>query len=276
MMPLKSDKRMPFENAEAVSTMPSDGKEQSHDVAIRVKGLRKVFVSYFDRPATFKERVVRFGRVRPAEVVALNNISFEISKGECVAIIGPNGSGKTTLLATIAGIYKPTSGICEVFGKTVAMLGVAGGFHPELTVYENLLFVGISMGMSIAEVNKKLNSIIEFAQLEGVLNAPVRTLSTGMSIRLGFSLGIHASPQILLLDEQLQATDEHFQSKALRKLREINEMGVTILFVTHYLPWVKSLASRAIWLEHGEVRMDGPPEDVVEAYIKASHPLLGT
>ncbi|MCS7253505.1 MAG: ATP-binding cassette domain-containing protein [Armatimonadota bacterium] len=243
--------------------------------AIQVRQLRKVFTSYFDRPGTLKETILRLGRAKAAQVVALNGISFDVSFGESVAIIGPNGSGKTTLLAILAGVYKPTSGECVVRGKVVAMLGVAGGFHPELTVLDNLLFVGVTMGMSISEVNEKLESILDFAELDRVLNAPIRTLSTGMCIRLGFSLGIHASPQILLIDEQLQATDEHFQSKALSKLRELNENGVTLIFVTHYLPWVQTLASRVIWLEHGVIRMDGVPRDVVDAYLKASHSLMG-
>lgn len=248
---------------------------QSDGIAIRVRDLHKVFTSYFDRPSTVKETIVRLGRARTAQVRALNGISFDVRCGESVAIIGPNGSGKTTLLAILAGVYKPTSGECTVRGKTVAMLGVAGGFHPELTVLDNLLFVGVTMGMSISETMGKLESILEFSELEGVINAPTRTLSTGMCIRLGFSLGIHASPQILLIDELLQATDEHFQTKALSKLRELNEDGVTLIFVTHYLPWVKALASRVIWLENGVIKMDGPPKDVVEAYLKASHSLMG-
>lgn len=247
----------------------------SDSIAIRVSNLRKVFTSYFDRPSTIKETIVRLGRAKTAQVVALNGISFDVHCGESVAIIGPNGSGKTTLLAILAGVYKPTSGECIVRGKTVAMLGVAGGFHPELTVLDNLLFVGVTMGMSISEIAGKLKSILEFAELEGVINAPMRTLSTGMSIRLGFSLGIHASPQILLIDELLQATDEYFQGKALSKLRELNENGVTLIFVTHYLPWVRALASRVIWLEQGIIKMDGSPKDVVEAYLKASHSLMG-
>lgn len=258
---------MAFKHADS-ATLPSE-------IVIRVRELRKVFTSYFDRPGTLKETIVRFGRAKTAHVVALNGISFDIRAGESVAIIGPNGSGKTTLLAILSGVYKPTSGLCEVHGKVVAMLGVSGGFHPELTALDNLLFVGVSMGMNISEVKGKIPSILEFAEIGDVLNAPVRTLSTGMCIRLGFSLGIHASPQIMLVDEQLQATDERFQEKALRKLRELNRDGMTLLFVTHYLPWVRELASRVIWLERGVIRMDGSPKEVVDAYIRASHSLIG-
>lgn len=246
-----------------------------NNVVIHIRDLRKVFASYFDRPATLKEAIVHLGGWRKAQVVALKGISLDIRAGENVAIIGPNGSGKTTLLAIIAGVYQPTSGTRQVHGRVTAMLGVAGGFHSELTVLDNLLFVGASMGMSLTEVRERLPSILEFAELNDVLNAPVRTLSTGMCIRLGFSLGIHANPDILLIDEQMQATDEHFQAKSLAKLKELNAAGKTILFVTHYLPWVRELASRVIWLEEGSIRMDGDPEDVINAYLKASHQLFG-
>ncbi len=238
------------------------------DCAIRVRDVWKVFRSYHTQPRTLKEAVLTFGRWRPVEIVALRGISLDIHFGELVGIIGRNGSGKTTLLATIAGIYEPTKGSVETFGRVVALLGVTGGFHPELTAEENLLFVGTVLGLPLREVRRRLPDIFAFAELEGFERAPIRTYSLGMTVRLGFALGIHSDPDILLVDEQLQSADAPFQRKALSALQELYQQGKVVVLVTHELTWVEQIALRAIWLDKGSVVMDGDPAQVVSSYLQ--------
>jgi ABC-type polysaccharide/polyol phosphate transport system ATPase subunit len=204
------------------------------------------------------------------EVAALRGISLDIHFGELVGIIGRNGSGKTTLLATIAGIYEPTKGSVETFGRVVALLGVTGGFHPELTAEENLLFVGTVLGLPLREVRRRLPDIFAFAELDGFERAPIRTYSLGMTVRLGFALGIHSDPDILLVDEQLQSADVPFQQKALSALQALHRQGKAVVLVTHELTWVEQIATRAIWLDKGSIVMDGDPAQVVPSYLQGT------
>ncbi|MER3501350.1 MAG: hypothetical protein IMHGJWDQ_000451 [Candidatus Fervidibacter sp.] len=239
-------------------------------LAVRVRDVWKVFRTYHAVPRTLKEAVLSFRRWKPAEVTALRGVSLDISFGEIVGIVGRNGSGKTTLLAIIAGIYQPTSGSVETFGRVVALLGVTGGFHPELTAEENLLFVGTVLGIPLAEMRRRLPFVFEFADLTGFEHAPMRTYSLGMTVRLGFALGMHVDADIFLVDEQLQSTDAAFQRKALRTLQRLREQGKAILLVTHELAWVTEIATRAVWLDRGEIRLLGHPEEVVAAYLQES------
>ena len=238
------------------------------DCAVRLRDVWKVFRSYHAQPRTLKEAVLTFGRWRPVEVVALRGISLDIHFGELIGIIGRNGAGKTTLLATIAGIYEPTKGSVETFGRVVALLGVTGGFHPELTAEENLLFVGTVLGLPLREVRRRLPDIFAFAELEGFERAPIRTYSLGMTVRLGFALGIHSDPDILLVDEQLQSADAPFQQKALSALQALCRQGKAVVLVTHELTWVEQIATRAIWMDKGSIVMDGDPAQVVPSYLQ--------
>jgi len=243
---------------------------QSGQVAIRLSNVWKVFRSYRAVPRTLKEALLSFGKWKPVEVVALKGIDLEVRFGELLGIIGRNGSGKTTLLATIAGIYQPTDGTVETFGRVVALLGVTGGFHPELTAEENLLFVGTVLGIPLAEMVRRLPSIFEFAELVGYEQAPMRTYSLGMTVRLGFALGMHVDADIFLVDEQLQSTDAAFQQKALSALQQLQSQGKAVVLVTHELDWVRQIATRVIWLDKGQIRADGKPEEVVSDYLRAS------
>lgn len=243
---------------------------QAEQIAVRLRDVWKVFRSYRTIPRTLKESFLLFGRWKPAEVTALQGVSLEVRFGELVGIIGRNGSGKTTLLATIAGIYLPTRGSVETFGRVVALLGVTGGFHPELTAEENLLFVGTVLGVSLKEMRQRLPAIFDFAELSGYEQAPMRTYSLGMTVRLGFALGIHADADIFLVDEQLQSTDASFQTKALQALKGLREQGKAVILVTHELHWVTQIATRAIWLDRGKIMADGKPEEVVNAYLSSS------
>lgn len=241
---------------------------QKGQIAVKLRNVWKVFRSYRTIPRTLKEALFSFGRWKPVEVTALRGVSLDIHFGELVGIVGRNGSGKTTLLATIAGIYQPTKGTVETFGRVVALLGVTGGFHPELTAEENLLFVGTVLGVPLGEMRERLSKIFEFAELVGYEQAPMRTYSLGMTVRLGFALGVHADADIFLVDEQLQSTDASFQSKALKALQDLQKQGKAVVLVTHELPWVMQIATRAIWFDKGEVIIDGTPEEVVNAYLK--------
>lgn len=236
-------------------------------IAVSLNDVWKVFKSYHAQPRTVKEAVLSLKRWQPVEVTALKGVSLEIRFGELVGIIGKNGSGKTTLLATIAGIYEPTKGTVETFGRVIALLGVTGGFHPELTAEENLLFVGTVLGVPLQEMRKRLPSIFAFSELNGFEQAPMRTYSLGMTVRLGFALGIHTDPDILLVDEQLQSTDVAFQKRALEALREMHQQGKAVVFVTHELDWIKQIATRTIWLDKGVVKADGEPSEVVDKYL---------
>lgn len=241
-----------------------------NQVAIRLHNVWKVFRSYRTAPRTLKEAILSFGKWKPAEVTALRGINLEIRFGELVGVIGRNGSGKTTLLATIAGIYQPTEGKVETFGRIAALLGVTGGFHPELTAEENLLFVGAVLGVPSEVMKKRLSSIFEFAELNGYEQAPLRTFSLGMIVRMGFALGMHVDADIFLVDEQLQSTDVAFQRKALSSLQQLQSQGKAVVLVTHELEWVRQIATRAIWLDKGQIRADGPPDEVISTYICAS------
>jgi len=243
---------------------------QAARLAIKLRDVWKVFRSYRTVPRTLKEAFLSFGRWKPAEVTALQGINLDIYFGELVGVVGRNGSGKTTLLATIAGIYQPTRGSVETFGRVVALLGVTGGFHPELTAEENLLFVGTVLGVPLREMRQRLPAIFDFAELKGYEQAPMRTYSLGMVVRLGFALGIHADADIFLVDEQLQSTDVSFQNKALGALKDLRERGKAVVLVTHELPWVTQIATRAIWLDRGRIVAEGKPEEVVNAYLMSS------
>lgn len=240
------------------------------DVAVRLHDVWKVFRSYHAQPRTVKEAVLTFGRWRPVEIVALRGITLDIHFGELVGIIGRNGSGKTTLLATVAGIYEPTKGSVQTFGRVVALLGVAGGFHPELTAEENLLFVGTVLGIPLAEMRRRLPAIFDFAELNGFEHAPLRTYSRGMVVRLGFALGVNADADTFLVDEQLESTDAAFQRKALQALQNLQHQGKAIVLVTHELEWVEQIATRAIWLDKGILQVDGVPSEVIARYLQSS------
>ncbi len=238
--------------------------------AIRLQNLWKVFKSYQAQPRSLKEAILSFRRRRPVEVVALCGITAEFRFGEVTGIIGRNGSGKTTLLAVICGIYEPTEGHVESHGRIVALLGVTGGFHPELTAVENLLFAGTVLGLTLPQVRQKLRAIFEYAELTGFEDAPTRTYSQGMLVRLGFSLGIHSNADILLIDEQLQSTDIPFQNKALETLMQLRDQGKCILLVTHETSWLERIADRVLWLDKGSLVADGTPSHVIANYLARS------
>jgi lipopolysaccharide transport system ATP-binding protein len=198
---------------------------------------------------------------------ALKDVSFEIRAGETVGIIGRNGAGKSTLLKILARITPPTSGRGETHGRVGSLLEVGTGFHPELTGKENIMLAGAIMGMSRAEVQKRFNDIVEFADLAKFLETPVKRYSTGMYMRLAFSVAAHLEPEILLVDEVLAVGDAAFQKKCLGRMEELSGTGRTVLFVSHSMPSVLRLCPRVIFLDGGHVAVDGTASSVIEEYM---------
>jgi ABC-type polysaccharide/polyol phosphate transport system ATPase subunit len=197
---------------------------------------------------------------------ALRDVSFDIEAGESVAILGPNGAGKSTLLSIIVGVTSPTSGTVWCQGLVGALLELGTGFHPDLTGIENIQLNASLLGLSRAEIRAKLSSIIEFSELQEFIDEPVRTYSSGMIARLGFSVAVHVDPDVLILDEVLSVGDQNFRRKCEEKIHQFAREKKTLLFVSHGLETVLAMCRRAIWLEQGRIRQDGPAEEVVRNY----------
>jgi lipopolysaccharide transport system ATP-binding protein len=200
---------------------------------------------------------------------ALDDVSLEVQKGEAVGIIGPNGSGKSTLLGLIAGVIGPQTGTVEVRGRVAPLLELGAGFHYELTGYENIVLNGVLMGLTRRQVAARMDAIVEFSGLEASLNEPLRTYSSGMVARLGFSVAVHLDPDILLIDEILAVGDTHFQARCYERLEEFRRQGITFVMVSHALAEIRYLCDRVVWLEAGKIRMQGKPDEVIAAYEKS-------
>lgn len=209
----------------------------------------------------------------PEEFWVLNDVSFELRRGETLGIIGHNGAGKSTMLKHLSGIMEPTRGTVEVNGRLSALIEVGAGFHPDLTGRENVFLNGVILGMTRAEVKRKFDEIVEFAGLEDFIDTPVKRYSSGMFARLGFSVAAHLEPDILVIDEVLSVGDFAFQRKGLEKMRAIAKSGATVIFVSHNLQAVAEFCQRGILLEKGRVVADGPTDQIVRRYLDtaASH-----
>jgi len=248
------------------------GGEKTVEAAIRFDSVSKRFVLHQGRPRSLQELILSFPQRRdngqPEEFWALRDVSFEVTPGETVGIIGPNGAGKSTVLKLISRIIEPTSGRIEVKGRVGALLELGAGFHPDLTGRENIYLNGSILGLSRAQIQRKLDEIIAFAELERFIDVPVKHYSSGMYVRLGFSVAVHTDPEILLVDEVLAVGDQNFQHKCLERIMEIQQQGVTICFVSHDLGAVRRLCSHAIWLDDGAIRAAGDVEDTISAYLR--------
>lgn len=232
--------------------------------------LRDVLMNILCSPLSFlKSRAKKLvGREKKDVFWALKNVSINIQKGEIVGMVGPNGAGKSTLLKILNRITDPTSGEVVIHGKISSLLEVGTGFHPELTGRENIFFSGAILGMKRKEIIAKFNDIVKFAEIEKFLDVPVKRYSSGMHVRLAFSVAAHMEPDILLIDEVLAVGDISFQKKCLQKIHEVAKRDKrTILFVSHNLDAVQSLCGRTIYLERGEVKMVGPTNEVVAEYL---------
>lgn len=240
--------------------------------AVEVENVSKRFRRQNVQPSTtLKTALVDFlvrrrKREGDARFRVLRGISFAVMRGQSVGIIGRNGSGKSTLLKLLAGIYRPDAGRITVHGKVGALLELGAGFHPEFTGRENVLINGIVLGLSKREVRQRFDAIVRFAELEAFIDEPVKTYSSGMYTRLGFSVAIHADPEILLIDEILAVGDEGFQQKCLDKMTELRHQGKTIIMVSHDLTAVERWSDEALWLEDGVIRERGSPRRVIDLY----------
>lgn len=235
---------------------------------IEIKDLSKSFRLYTRKTESAIERFLMLKRSRYEILWALKNVNLTVEKGKVVGIIGPNGSGKSTLLKVLSMIYRPDSGEFKVVGNVAALLELGAGFHPELTGRENIFLNGSILGLSRREIKAKFNEIVEFSGLEKFLDTPIKNFSSGMIVRLGFSVAMAIDPDVLLIDEVLGVGDLNFSKKSFLKIKSFAESGKTILFVSHDLSVVGSFADEVVWLDNGQVRGQGTPESIISAYMQ--------
>ena len=243
-------------------------KDKNNDIAIEVNDVDKSFKVYYDKANTLKERILFWNRNRHEVREVLSDITLTIRKGETVALVGINGSGKSTLLKLMTQIIYPNKGTIKTYGKLVSLLELGAGFHPDFSGRENIYFNASIFGLSKKEIDARLDDIISFSELGEYIDNPVRTYSSGMYMRLAFSIAINVNAEILLIDEILAVGDQHFQERCYEKMMELKKEGKTMVFVTHSMSAVKKFCDRAVWLSNGRVRMDGNTEDVVNEYLK--------
>lgn len=238
------------------------------EIVISLQGISKKY-SLYDSPLDrLKDALPFFRNDHHRDFWALKDVSLDVFKGETVGIIGVNGSGKSTLLQIVCGLLQPTSGQAQVQGRISALLELGSGFNPEQTGRENVYLQGAILGLSKQEMDERFERILGFAEIGDFIDQPVKTYSSGMMIRLAFSVAIQVDPEVLIVDEALAVGDVFFQSKCFRKFEELRESGITILFVTHQMGIIPSLCDRAFCLDKGSVLAEGDPKDVVNAYYR--------
>ncbi len=252
----------------ANSAAPATGV--SAPVAIYAEHLTKTFKLSHQPYSSLKGLLLAFLPRRVETLTALQDLTLTIHKGETVGVIGQNGSGKSTLLGLIARVYRPTSGTLRVYGRVAPLLELGAGFHPDLTGLENIYFNAVILGLTRKQVSERLPEIIAFAELEDYIDAPIRTYSSGMLMRLGFAIAVHVDADILLIDEVLAVGDARFQQKCYQKIAQFQREGRTILFVSHDMQAVHQVAQRAIWLDKGVLRAEGAVETVIQAYQQSA------
>jgi lipopolysaccharide transport system ATP-binding protein len=238
----------------------------SQDVMIEVRDLRKEFILSHSGVGSLKTALLWWRSRQLEHLKVLKGIDIEVRKGECVAVVGKNGAGKSTLLSLLARVYKPTSGTVQVNGRVAPLLELGAGFHPDLTGVENVFFNGVVLGLTRKEVAARMQKIVDFAELAHHIDAPVRAYSSGMLARLGFSVAVHVDADVLLVDEVLAVGDFDFERKCYAKIDDFRAGGGTILFVSHQMDAVRRVADRCVWLRHGNVEMEGSPEEVIPLY----------
>jgi ABC-2 type transport system ATP-binding protein len=237
---------------------------------MEVIGIWKMFRLYHERSNMIKEAFINLfrGGNKYDEFWALKDISFSVQRGESIGIIGRNGSGKSTLFKLISGVMSPARGEIKATGKISPLIELGAGLHPELTGLENIYLNGAIYGMDKGAVDEKLEEIIDFSGLGHFIHSPIRTYSSGMHARLGFSLAINVNADILLVDEVLAVGDAEFQERCFGKINQLKHNGITIIYVSHNLKSVINLCDVAIWLDNGEIKKEGNPQTVVKEYLK--------
>jgi len=246
-------------------------KVKDNDLAIEVKHVYKDFKLFYDKANTLKEKILFMSKKHKGRndvLHILKDINLEIHKGETVGLIGVNGSGKSTLLKLMTKIIYPNKGTIETRGKLTSMLELGAGFHPDFSGRENIYFNASIFGLTKEEIDKRIQEIIEFSELQEFIDNPIRTYSSGMYMRLAFSVAINVDAEILLIDEILAVGDQHFQEKCFAKLEELKNSDKTIVIVTHSLDAVRKICNRAIWIRDGKVELDNKPDKVIKKYLE--------
>lgn len=236
--------------------------------AIEVNNITKKFRIYYDKGALLKEKVIFRNRNKFEERWVLNGISFDVKKGEAIGLIGHNGCGKSTTLKLLTQIMFPDSGSIEMCGRVSSLLELGAGFHPDMSGRDNIYINASIFGLSRKEIDSRLDEIIEFSELGDYIDNPVRTYSSGMYMRLAFSVAINVNADILLIDEILAVGDANFQTKCFNKMLEIKKKGTTIVLVSHSLGQIEQICERSIWIHEGLIRMDGTPREVHNEYLQ--------
>ena len=235
--------------------------------AIEVRGVRKKFKIYYDKSSSLKERVLFRNRSRYEEKWILKGISFEIKKGEAIGLIGSNGCGKSTILKMLARILYPTEGTIEMKGRVSSLIELGAGFHPDMSGRENIFTNASIFGLNRTQIQNRMDDIIKFSELEEFIDNPVRTYSSGMYMRLAFSVAIHVDADILLIDEILAVGDVNFQKKCFERLRTLKKEGVTIVIVSHVMEQIRNICSRAIFIEDGCIYKEGKAAEIADLYM---------
>jgi ABC-2 type transport system ATP-binding protein len=237
-----------------------------------VVNLRNISVRYRlirERRRSFQAHLINYlkgKRVHTETLAALTGISLHVPQGESLGIIGHNGAGKSTLLKVVSGIIKPVEGYVQVEGRIAPLIELGAGFDPELTGRENIYLNASILGFSRRDIGRKFGQIVDFSELQDFINSPLKNYSSGMISRLGFSVATEVDPDILIIDEVLSVGDEGFRRKSRERILEFRKKGITILFVSHNMDEIRSLCGRVLWLEHGNIRMQGVPDAVISAY----------
>ena len=235
--------------------------------AIEVRDVRKKFKVYYDKGSQLKERILFRSRNRYEERWVLNGISFNVKKGEAIGLIGHNGCGKSTTLKLLSRIMYPDSGSIQMRGRVSSLIELGAGFHPDMSGRENIYTNAAIFGLTKKEIDERMHDIVEFSEMEPFLDNPVRTYSSGMYMRLAFSVAINVNADILLIDEILAVGDVNFQAKCFNRLREIKAQGTTIVIVSHSMGQIEQICDRSIWLHEGKIKADGKPRDVDPEYL---------
>lgn len=236
------------------------------DAAVQIDGVSKKFRLYRERNQTLKSAIMRGRTSVHEDFWALEDVSFNVPAGSTFGLVGRNGSGKSTLLKCLAKIYYPDKGSIKTHGRLAALLEVGTGFHPELSGRENVFLNGSILGMSRREVDAKLGEIVEFADIEKFIDQPVKTYSSGMYVRLGFSVAIHVDPDILIVDEILAVGDSDFQLKCLQKFVDFRAAGKTVILVSHSMAMVRDMCDQAAWISGGKLMQVGDSGSTIDAY----------
>ena len=237
------------------------------DSAVSVRQVSKRFQRHLDKRTSLKERLIKGRPSRVEDFWAVTDVSLEIPKGSVYGIVGHNGSGKSTMLKLITGIYRPTSGTIETDGRVAALIELGAGFHPDMTGRENIRLNGSILGLSKKQIKESTEEIIDFSGLREFIDDPVKHYSSGMYVRLGFSVAVHMKPDVLLVDEVLAVGDEEFQRKCFDHLYALRRSGCTIVVVSHGLGQLESLCDEVAWIDHGQLKQVGPSAEVISSYL---------